>query len=581
MFRAILLATLCLSPGLVSAQDATPSTLLPDIDPQDIEIRGDFTIRFPGIMRQPILGFNPRPRVFQIDPNRMPFIESREQVVASLPISDLERPAPPQFSRYTKPERFHFWSTTGIGNYMAPEADVYMHVPIARRTLLSGNFHNFSSGSYLDDDNQTSSFRNMNGGLNLTHYTRKSGRLELGATGRSDRNHFSQSQFSLPSNAVGLLIPLTPDNNITNIGVQAGYRWNKNALSFWDVRLEASRFSASVGQPERILPDLSVGMGYEVEQTRFAGSIRRDFAFATPQKSGMVSAQVSHGAFALDREDGQQWLIADLGGSYRTRLLYNLKTELGVRAYYGSYFGSDKSESDLITVLPQFKAMYVLTPEFSIEAEVSGFMYNQGFDGLSLVNRRLYVYQEPENEHGVRFITRASYTVFEGLRVHTDVAFTRYGNYGYYSVMPGARPYMTFGYEKGVNEIRWQAGAWYDLMPAKWNVFGTLYAQSVNDDQGNVLPFHENVGVSAGSAYSFTSRSRMQAWVDYKGRRDTGGFGPDAKGYLQAGAKFDIWASRDIGAYLKITNLFNQSYSEWVGYNELPTQVFGGIMLKF
>ena len=58
---------------LIGQETPTPGSLLPDIDPQDIEIRGEFSARFPGIMRQPILGFSPRPRVFQIDPNRMPF----------------------------------------------------------------------------------------------------------------------------------------------------------------------------------------------------------------------------------------------------------------------------------------------------------------------------------------------------------------------------------------------------------------------------------------------------------------------------------------------------------------------------
>ena len=50
---------------LISGVDAfaqtgsTQNSLLPEIDPQDIEIRSEFRARFPGIRRQPILGFNP------------------------------------------------------------------------------------------------------------------------------------------------------------------------------------------------------------------------------------------------------------------------------------------------------------------------------------------------------------------------------------------------------------------------------------------------------------------------------------------------------------------------------------------
>lgn len=81
------------------------NTLLPEINPQDIEIRSEFRARFPGLRRQPILGFNPKPRVFQIDPNRMPFMESREQAVASIAITQLDRPEPPARSVLPTPSR--------------------------------------------------------------------------------------------------------------------------------------------------------------------------------------------------------------------------------------------------------------------------------------------------------------------------------------------------------------------------------------------------------------------------------------------------------------------------------------------
>jgi hypothetical protein len=577
--RVAIVMFIVLAPIHVQAQDATPSTLLPDIDPQDIEIRGDFTIRFPGIMRQPILGFNPRPRVFQLDPNRMPFIESREQVVASLPISDLERPAPPAFQAYKKPERFRLWSSTGIGNYMAPEADVYLHIPIARRTHLGGKFYNFSSGSYLEEDTQTSSFRNMNGALNLVHFAGERSRFDVGFELRSDRNHLPQSPFLLPGS--GTIENVTPDNNITNLGTQVGYRYNRNAASFWDIRLEASRFNAEVGQPERELPDLTIVTGYAVEQLRLSGGIRKDFALNTPGNTGMISVNSAYGSYTPDRDDNRQWFLADAGGAWRSRLRYNLKSDLGFRLYYGQHYDASQTEQSDIAFFPQASVQYDLTPDLRIDAGVSGFMYNRGYDGLSLTNRRLYSYAEPENERGLRFESGATVTLFEGLRVQSAFSFTRYGNYGYYSVLPGTRPYMTYAFEEGVNHVHWHLGAWYDLIPQTWNVFGSFYAQSVNDDDGTELPFHENVGFSAGSTYAFSPRARMQVWSDYKGPRNTGGFGPDAKGYFLMGAKFDFWASSDIGAYLKITNLFNQSYSEWVGYNELPTQVHGGIMFKF
>ena len=37
------------------------NTLLPEINPQDIEIRSEFRAKFSGLRRQPILGFDPKP----------------------------------------------------------------------------------------------------------------------------------------------------------------------------------------------------------------------------------------------------------------------------------------------------------------------------------------------------------------------------------------------------------------------------------------------------------------------------------------------------------------------------------------
>ena len=73
-----------LCPYFALAQTASDNSLLPEINPQDIEIRSEFKARFPGLRRQPILGFNPKPRVFQIQADRMPFMESREDAVANI-----------------------------------------------------------------------------------------------------------------------------------------------------------------------------------------------------------------------------------------------------------------------------------------------------------------------------------------------------------------------------------------------------------------------------------------------------------------------------------------------------------------
>lgn len=584
--KKILFLILFCSPLLVFAQDAAPGSLLPDIDPQDIEIRGDFVARFPGIMRQPILGFSPRPRVFQIDPNRMPFIESPEQVVASLPLSELDRPSPPSYSYYRKPEKFSLWSTTGIGNYMAPEADIFLGIPVANRTKIAGRLQSVSSGSYLDGTDQTSSFRNLDGGLNLIHYSGKRSRWDVGFTGRSDRNHlpngtFQPNAFILPITFVP--ITLSPDNNIYSLGSNLGYRFAKNQYSFWDVGLEATTFGADI---KYFLVPPSESDRYKVTENRFGGVLRKDFAGRKPGNVFSVQMGGQYGEYDIDGDD-DIWYVANAGLFYSTRIGYRIKSTIGGRVFYAGDVESDGQ----IFAYPELSITLELSPELYIKGDIKGFVNNQGLQGHSKVNRRLFAYSKPENERGVKVSGMAEYKLNDGLRTQSSISYTRYTRHAYYmleSNLPPSLRYigqpdndlMTYSYLDGADIIKWDASIWYDLLPSVFSAYAGIYAQWHGDKNGDEIPFRENIGLSAGGTYAFTPRARIHLWSDFTGSRKVGPGRDDVGGYILLNAKFDFFASKEIGAYVKVTNIMDQRYTKWVGYEELPAQVFGGIMIK-
>ena len=122
----ILIACVFVSSDTTAQSSASDqNSLLPEINPQDIEIRSEFRARFPGLRRQPILGFNPKPRVFQVDPYRMPFMESRDEAVASMAITQLDRPEPPERTIIEEPKRRAIFSRAGIGNFTTQNLMVY------------------------------------------------------------------------------------------------------------------------------------------------------------------------------------------------------------------------------------------------------------------------------------------------------------------------------------------------------------------------------------------------------------------------------------------------------------------------
>ena len=96
------------------------SSLLPEINPQDIEIRSEYKAQFPGVRRQPILGFKPRARVFQLDPNRMPYMESVDEVIMNLPIGTLSRPDAPPYSAWTPPDPETLLLTASTSSAITP-----------------------------------------------------------------------------------------------------------------------------------------------------------------------------------------------------------------------------------------------------------------------------------------------------------------------------------------------------------------------------------------------------------------------------------------------------------------------------
>lgn len=604
----LIVGAILLLPLALYSQDAAPGTLLPDIDPQDIEIRGEFVARFPGIMRQPILGFSPRPRVFQIDPNRMPYLESPEQVVASLPLSDLERPLPPLHTYYKRPERFNLWSSTGIGNYMAPEVDIFMGLPLGRTTMLTGNLNSVSSGSYLEDESQTSSFRNLNAGLGLVQYIGSRSRLDAGFRTRWDRNHLANSLFTVPYVVEDTSIPefsynvpLSPDNNMTEHRGNLGYRFSKNQYTFFDVGLESSFFKSDVAHLRSgPTPTDSISVyRADFREIKHGATLRTDWVGRRPGNVFSVQLGGNYSEYNLDGTGKKEWYIANAGFLYRTRIGYRLHTRMGLRAFYSG----DVNSSGKLHVYPEIDATFNLTPEFKIKGEFRGFVHNAGIGGLSLANRRLFEYYDPENERGFLAKGAVELNDYQGLKVQSGLQYTYYLRHAYYTLanqiyedrrsgqtIPGwvfypqhepTNQLMTYAYLDGANIIKWDASVWYDLMPELFTIYGGVYLQWHGDSNGDEIPFRENIGLSAGGTYSFTPRSRVHIWTDFTGSRKVATGLDDSKGYVLLNAKFDFWASREIGAYIKVTNLLDQRYSRWVGYDELPAQVYGGVMIKF
>ncbi|MFT5143769.1 MAG: hypothetical protein ACI80V_000012 [Rhodothermales bacterium] len=148
---------------------------LPDLAPRDVEIRGELTISFPSLRRQPLVGFNPPPRVPDIGLRRMPFVERYKQRGTELPQNPLANPTTPRDLPRTAGSGFTGTFETGFGRYATRyallEASLFAS-PVSRWTV-AGRYDGTTSfapfGSDAAADGFTGSTRFASSGPSVSY----------------------------------------------------------------------------------------------------------------------------------------------------------------------------------------------------------------------------------------------------------------------------------------------------------------------------------------------------------------------------------------------------------------------------
>ena len=118
------------------AQDQEERPALPDIAPRTVEIRGQLEINFPALERQPLVGFNPPPRIVDLT-ERLPYMEPYRISAAELPASPLQPPERLHIGQSAIPRR------TGqiearAGRYLMRHVDARLEHTVRPELAVSG-----------------------------------------------------------------------------------------------------------------------------------------------------------------------------------------------------------------------------------------------------------------------------------------------------------------------------------------------------------------------------------------------------------------------------------------------------------
>ena len=557
-----------LLPAITFAQDrqaGADNTLLPEINPQDIEIRSEFKARFPGLRRQPILGFNPKPRVFQIDPNRIPFIETREEAVADISVTQLGRPEPPTRNILQDPDRMNGYIRAALGSFVSPDVNAYGYYALDESSAVTGNMNMRGSTGHLDGPE--SSFRYLDANVGYINKLQNGLRLSLDLGALSDFNDL----YDLNDPNIQGQIGETASKDYSGFNGQLHLQKINNTLKGWDLTLGGNVFSTSLDAGSSTL-------GGETDETAGHFSFSYYWPGQKMYETFKVSGNLESATYSSDAFDSENWVNAEAAVTYER--LFDFSTR--VKAKGGVSYITDAVDSKVM-LSPEVEIIHYLNDRLSVTGTAFGRPELNTLQEHHQFNRFLSADNLLRYSYDAGVGAEANFQLFGGNRVFGGATYTHTQNYAYYQrslLAPNDTPgfYSVMYGDANIFEI--YAGANQQLVPEKFWANAKVYARSPKLSAGGDIPYEEKLGLEVSISFKPVKELTLNAWAEYLGKRQSPETGTELKAFalLNAGAEYQV--NDKIGVFAKMLNVSGQEYEVWSGYQERPFQIFGGITIK-
>ena len=576
MIRFALIICLCLAAmfgaNTLTAQSVqvdSEQSLLPEIDPQDIEIRSQFQARFPGLRRQPILGFNPRPRVFQTDPNRLPFIESYDAVAANLPVGTLDRPEAPEFNPlgYATP-RYAFFRG-GIGSNISPEMDLFATASLSDRNWVSGSATLRSSNGH--DEQLTTSYRFFD--TSVKSFNRLSDRTDLTVSAGLESNFNHMLQINLP-------IDVLPeaDTRIEFTGFNASTDLNIASTSLSGIQFSLGGFThnfESISDINYTGESTEWGVNVDAEYSRLGNQINEIHRVRFKNETGSINP------LFIDQSDS--WSVSTLSAHYER--LFNYRTD--IKAGLGFSSVTDAEEDFKVYIAPEVEIKHRFFTGFNIRGLVSAAPSHATYSSLQRENRFFDLNSTLQHQYEILALGEVLMEPFYGTKILAGVSFQDVKNFQYYSrrsttgnMIGIIEPNYYMANFIDANIFRVYGGISQDLRPdVIWiNVDGHWQIPKLSN--GDKIPFTESLSLKAAVSVRPAKDLLIEGWGEFSGNREDH-LGESLSSYLLLGGSFEISLSEKYGVYGKLLNILNDDYEYWSGYREPGFQGFIGFTYIF
>ncbi|WP_372634186.1 hypothetical protein [Fodinibius sp.] len=558
-FLSIFIAIVAFPLAAQDRQGGEDDAMLPEIDPQDIEIRSEFNARFPGLRRQPILGFEPASRVYRVDPDRMPYIESREEVVADLPISDMARPDPPPYARLHYSPDINAFGRVGGGSYTSPEANFWGVTRLNDKSYVGGDLDFSSSEGHLDG--QASSFRFLTANGEFATKLDEQTRLGLDLGLQNSFNHMYGVETSLD-------IPDSPRKEYGGFDIGANLERMKNGVAGWQVQAHMRYYDARV---------LAGDLSDQTDEGVYNISLSKRWAGASPTETITAKLGGRMGDYSNSLV-ADQWMTGQAGVEYQRLFNYELHLTVDASIFYGSdafedkiYFGPDATIE-----LPLFEGATLI-------GNIGAKPYVRTAEQLHTTNRFLdsgnnFRHTYKMYGSGELKLTYSEVGSLSGGILFEDISHHPIFERNAVATNPDQLLFYKVRYADATN-IRLYAAATHQVVPEKFWLSGEAYAQLPELRDGGRIPYSEKLGLNSGFGLKLFDGMTIEGWADYRGIRENDQ-GQDMEDYLLVGGQLDLSITDKIGIYGKVVNLLDQQYQQWEGYVERPLQIYGGLTFK-
>ncbi len=344
---------------------ARQDVVLPDLVPREVEITGNLSIIFPNLRRQPIVGFNPPPRVPDISPNRRPFTEAYKQPSADLPPSPLVAPEPPDVAAISRRLPLSGVIDVSAGRYLdrVLSADVTLLATHKTTALVRGRYFGTDGHDVSVGGQSVNSGRNLfDGFLGLE---RRTGPVTIGISG-SAFSHSYRLFGATP--ALGVLSNTSPERSFS--GFDTAVSLNTAPGSRISLRSSVTAGRSHI-DTQVFNPALRIDPSTDSDE----GFINVTGALSIPVRDGSIDISGHGTSSGLDANSFPGSTVKSGLVQVAVRYLYSSKMELRIGAavlgFSSEPQGATAPSRSLTYFAPVLSATYFLSPSVQLHAQTS------------------------------------------------------------------------------------------------------------------------------------------------------------------------------------------------------------------